>query len=188
MSRPPVHEVAHIINSVKSQLPGLVNSTWKQRTLYALSRCRTAAMGGHIDWCDNPKCNKLHVSYNSCRNRHCPKCQGHRREKWIRDREAELLNVPYYHVVFTLPDHLNALCLHKPKLLYTMLFKTAWAVIKGFGENPKFLGATTGMITVLCRPEVSMLRVIGRLLKAKVSTCFLSKLCRRSFGLSFSMG
>ena len=70
MSR-PVHEVAHIINSLKPQLPGIVSNTWKLRTLYALSRCRTAAMGGHIDRCDNPKCNRLHLSFNSCRNRHC---------------------------------------------------------------------------------------------------------------------
>ncbi len=145
----PVHEVAHIINSVKPQLPGIISNTWKLRTLYALSRCRTAAMGGHIDRCDNPKCNRLHLSYNSCRNRHCPKCQGHQREEWIQNREAELLNVPYFHVVFTLPDHLNKLSLQKPEVIYSLLFKTAWQTIKGFGENHTFLGALTGMISVL---------------------------------------
>lgn len=143
----PSHEVADILGAV--DLPVITSNTWKLRTLYALSKCRTAALGGHIDRCDNPKCNKLHLSYNSCRNRHCPKCQGHQREAWIQQREAELLNVPYYHVVFTIPDHLHALCLQKPMMLYTMLFKTDWSVIKGFGENPKFLGATTGMIAVL---------------------------------------
>lgn len=143
----PSHEVADILGAV--DLPVITSNTWKLRTLYALSNCRTAALGGHIDRCDNPKCNKLHLSYNSCRNRQCPKCQGHQREAWIQQREAELLNVPYYHVVFTIPDHLHALCLQKPMMLYTMLFKTAWSVIKGFGENPKFLGATTGMIAVL---------------------------------------
>ena len=145
----PVHELGHIINSIKGQLPSIVTNGWKQRTLYALMRCRTAAMGGHIDRCDNPKCHKLHISYNSCRNRHCPRCQGHKREQWIQKREDDLLNVPYFHVVFTLPDHLNGLSLHKPELLYSMLFKTAWQVIKGFGENHKFLGAKTGMIAVL---------------------------------------
>lgn len=106
-------------------------------------------MGGHIDRCDHPSCNKLHLSYNSCRNRHCPKCQGHQREEWIQKREKELLNVPYFHVVFTLPDHLNGLCLHQPEVIYTMLFKTAWEVILGFGTNHKFLGALTGMISIL---------------------------------------
>ena len=106
-------------------------------------------MGGHIDRCDNSECGKLHLSYNSCRNRHCPKCQGHQREAWIQKRESELLNVPYFHVVFTLPDHLNELCLRYPEKLYSMLFSTAWQTLKGFGENPHFLGAKTGMIAVL---------------------------------------
>src|SRR5690606_31984664 len=87
--------------------------------------------------------------YNSCRNRHCPKCQGHKREQWIRAREEELLNVPYFHVVFTLPSELNHLCLYEPKLLYGLLFKTSWEVIAGFASNPKFLGAGPGMIAIL---------------------------------------
>lgn len=148
MSR-PAYEVAHMINSVKSQLPEIVNNTWKQRTLYALCRCRTDALGGHIDRCDNPTCNKVHISYNSCRNRHCPKCQGHLREQWISKRETELINAPYFHVVFTLPDQLNPLALGKPKLIYGLLFKTAWSVINDFGTNPKMLGAQTGMISIL---------------------------------------
>ena len=117
--------------------------------MYALARCRTAAMGGHIDRCDNPVCNKVHISYNSCRNRHCPKCQGHLRERWISAREAELLNTIYFHVVFTLPHCLNELALEKPALLYGLLFKTAWRLISDFGYNPKLLGAKTGMISVL---------------------------------------
>lgn len=148
MSR-PVHEVAHIINSVKNQLPDIVSNGWKRRTLYALSHCRTAVLGGHIDRCDNPGCGKLHLSYNSCRNRHCPKCQGHLKEEWIRQREAELLEVPYYHVVFTLPDSLNELCLQQPDKMYNLLFSCAWQVISGFGANHKFLGAKPGMIAIL---------------------------------------
>ena len=144
-----IHEVAHIIGRVKDRLPELVNNTWKQRTLYALMRCRTAAMGGHIDQCDNQKCNKLHISYNSCRNRHCPKCQGHLREQWIARREADLINVSYFHVVFTLPDHLNEPALRNPKLIYGLLFKTAWGVLRDFGANSKMLGAKMGMIAVL---------------------------------------
>jgi hypothetical protein len=89
------------------------------------------------------------MSYNSCRNRHCPKCQGKQREEWIQAREAELLPVPYFHVVFTLPDKLNQLCMYKPEVMYTLLFKTAWSVIEGFGHDHKWLGAQTGMISIL---------------------------------------
>lgn len=146
MSR-PAYQVSDILQSV--DLPGIAPNRWKLRTLYAVSKCRTAALGGHIDRCDHPDCGKLHLSYNSCRNRHCPKCQGHQREEWIQKREAELLNVEYFHVVFTLPDHLNELCLFKPDILYSMLFKTAWQTVRGFGQNHKFLGALTGMIAIL---------------------------------------
>ena len=106
-------------------------------------------MGGHIDKCNHPNCGRLHLSYNSCRNRHCPKCQGHKREQWIESREAELLPIGYYHMVFTLPSELNQLALYQPKLLYNTLFKTAWSIIYGFGENEKFIGAKTGMIAIL---------------------------------------
>lgn len=147
MSSSPKWEVADVLDKI--DLESLTLNTWKKRTLYALKRCRTAAMGGHIDRCDHDDCGKLHLSYNSCRNRHCPKCQGHKREEWIQQREAELLNVPYFHVVFTLPDHLNGLCLQYPEKLYPILFKTAWQTLKGFGDNHKFLGARTGMIAVL---------------------------------------
>lgn len=143
------HEVAHIINIVRDQLPSIVANAWKRRTLYAMLRCRTSALGGHIDRCDNPKCGKLHISYNSCRNRHCPKCQGHLREQWIAKREADLVNTPYFHVVFTLPNHLNGLAVEKPKQLYNLLFASAWSVIRDFGANTKMLGARMGMIAVL---------------------------------------
>src|SRR5690625_2443453 len=88
------------------------------------------------------------IRYNSCRNRHCPKCQGHKKEVWIRAREAKLLNASYFHVVFTLPSELNQLCLYKPRLVYDFLFKTAWSIIQDFGKNPKFLGAKMGMIAI----------------------------------------
>ena len=140
-------EVADTLRA--NDLEKLVSNAWKRRTLYALSRCRTAAMGGHIDRCNHAGCGKLHLSYNSCRNRHCPKCQGHQREAWVQQREAELLNVPYFHVVFTLPHHLNDLCQKHPKLLYGLLFRTAWKTMAGFADNPKFLGAKTGMVAVL---------------------------------------
>lgn len=117
------------------------------RTLKALEQCRTAALGGHKDACQG--CGAVRISYNSCRNRHCPKCQNTNREQWLMDREAELLPVPYFHIVFTLPDALNKLCMHHPKAMYGMLFKAAWQTIEGFGWHPKFLGAETGMIAIL---------------------------------------
>ncbi len=123
-----------------------VNS-WQLRTLGAVKRCRTAELGGHKDSCTD--CGTIRTSYNSCRNRHCPKCQGKKREDWIQKREDELLPVPYFHVVFTLPDLLNPLAMHKPKEVYDTLIETAWEVIQTFGRDPKHLGAETGMICIL---------------------------------------
>lgn len=122
-------------------------NTWQLRTMDAVRRCRTASLGGHIDGCSS--CGLLRMSYNSCRNRHCPKCQGKQREEWIQARDKELLPVPYFHVVFTLPDTLNQLCMHKPAVLYNLLFKTAWSVINTFGHDEKWLGAQAGMISIL---------------------------------------
>lgn len=147
--RRATYEVAQVLERNQDHLQTYCYTSWQHRTLHAIRKCRTLALGGHIDRCNNPDCNTLHLSYNSCRNRHCPKCQGHRKEQWIRAREAELLPVPYFHVVFTLPQELNRLCLYKPKILYSLLFKAAWQVIRDFGSNPKFLGARTGMIGVL---------------------------------------
>lgn len=110
-------------------------------------RCRTADLGGHVDSCTS--CGTIRVSYNSCRNRHCPKCQGKNREEWIQQRENELLPVPYFHVVFTLPDILNPLAISKPKEVYGTLFEAAWDTVNTFGNDPKHLGANTGMIAIL---------------------------------------
>ena len=145
----PQYEVAGILQRNTGHLKELAANSWQSRTLYALSVCRTYLLGGHIDRCTNPGCNHVHISYNSCRNRHCPKCQGNKREEWIQARESELLNVPYYHVVFTLPEEMNRICLYKPQVIYNLLFKTAWSVIKSFARNPKFLGAKTGMVAIL---------------------------------------
>jgi len=145
----PDYEVAHVLERNREHLADHCANSWQVRILHALRKCRTAALGGHIDLCDNPGCHKLHLSYNSCRNRHCPKCQGHKKEEWIQAREADLLNVSYFHVVFTLPSELNRLCLYGPKMVYGLLFKTAWSIIRDFGGNPKFLGARMGMIAIL---------------------------------------
>lgn len=119
-------------------------SVHQQKTLSAIRDCRTAALGGHVDACD--ECGTVHISYNSCRNRHCPKCQGHKREQWIHKREGELLPCTYYHVVFTLPHELNPLALHEPKLVYDALFASAWKTLNQFGRGE---GVQLGMVCVL---------------------------------------
>ena len=108
------HEVADLLRQHWQQVEHHPHiNSWQLRTLSAVKRCRTADLGGHVDACTD--CGNIRISYNSCRNRHCPKCQGKNREKWLSDREAELLPVPYFHVVFTLPDTLNQLALYQPK-------------------------------------------------------------------------
>ena len=117
------------------------------RVLNALEHCRTAYFGGHVDRCDS--CNHERISYNSCRNRHCPKCQGTNRERWIMARQDDLLPSTYFHVVFTLPHELNDYCLRFPKEIYNILFYASKETILQFGNNPKHLGAQMGIISVL---------------------------------------
>lgn len=90
----PQYEIADILNKLGDKLEDLGFNGWQLRTLFALKKCRTSALGGHIDACD--ECGNISISYNSCRNRHCPKCQGRNREDWIQTRETELLPVPYF--------------------------------------------------------------------------------------------
>ena len=137
-------EVADVLRKVGSKIESYGLNTWQLRMLYAIKKCRTAELGGHIDACD--ECGNLTISYNSCRNRHCPKCQGNKREDWIQARTTELLPVPYFHVVFTLPDSINALAIHQPKMVYDLLFETTWATLKTFSKNK---GLQSGMIAVL---------------------------------------
>lgn len=142
------YEVADVLRKHWPQVEHCAGvNSWQLRTLAAIMRCRTQQMGGHVDACTD--CGQVRVSYNSCRNRHCPKCQGRKREQWIQAREAELLPVPYFHVVFTLPDTLNQLALHKPKLVYDTLFEAAWATLLAFASDSKHLGARPGMVAVL---------------------------------------
>lgn len=137
------YEVAHVLNQGWEQVETSSLNSWQKRTLRAIKDCRTVALGGHVDACDG--CGHVQISYNSCRNRHCPKCQGHKREQWIEARESELLPVPYFHVVFTLPDTINQLAFHKPKIIYDALFRAAWETIEAFtGKHNK-----AGMISIL---------------------------------------
>jgi len=115
--------------------------------LRAIARCRTAALGGHIDQCS--RCGHQAISYNSCRNRHCPKCQAQARQRWLAAREKELLEVPYFHVVFTLPHELNPLCLRNARILYDLLFRVSAATMLEVAANPKRLGAQIGFISIL---------------------------------------
>lgn len=141
-------EVADVLNAHWSRVErsSTING-WQLRTLSAIRRCRTAALGSHVDGCTS--CGHLRISYNSCRNRHCPKCQGLQREEWIQARKAELLPVSYFHVVFTLPDALHQLCLHQPAMMYAILFDAVWETINCFGHDAKWLGAQAGMIAIL---------------------------------------
>ena len=144
----PAYEVADVINSHWQEVVCASHfNGWQLRTLDALRRCRTASLGGHVDLCTS--CGHIRISYNSCRNRHCPKCQQIQRERWIQAREAELLPATYFHVVFTLPEALNKLCLYEPSKIYKLLFDTAWSVIKDFAQDEKHLGAEAGMISIL---------------------------------------
>jgi hypothetical protein len=119
----------------------------QHRALRAIATCRTAALGGHREQCD--RCGAVRVSYNSCRNRHCPKCQTLTKERWLAARKADLLPIPYFHVVFTLPHDLNALAQGNPRALYAMLFRAAADTLLTFGRDPRHLGGTIGVTAIL---------------------------------------
>lgn len=148
MSRPPV-EVADVMRAQGDRF--IDQSTWlsyqQLSVLRAIIRCRTAALGGHIDQCS--ACGHQAISYNSCRNRHCPKCQAQARQRWIVAREKELLDLPYFHVVFTIPHELNALCLRNAQVLYDLLFRASAVAMIEVAANPKRLGAEIGFISIL---------------------------------------
>ena len=119
----------------------------QHRALRAIERCRTAALGGELRQCD--ACGERRYVYHSCRNRHCPKCQTRAKENWLAQRRAELLPVPYFHLVFTLPHELNALAQGNPRALYTMLFAAASETLLEFGRNPRWLGGEIAATLVL---------------------------------------
>jgi predicted Zn-ribbon and HTH transcriptional regulator len=122
--------------------------TWAQvKVLKAIVRCRTAALGGHRDRCQ--RCGYQAISYNSCRNRHCPKCQTNAREKWLRRRQQELLPVGYYHLVFSIPHTLVPMVWQNKKVLFTLLFEAAAATLLEVAADPKHLGAEIGFLSIL---------------------------------------
>jgi hypothetical protein len=149
MTRPP-WEVADVIHRGGSRfLDRYQNAlTWPQvKVLNAIARCRTAALGGHLDQCDG--CGHRTISYNSCRNRHCPKCQTNARDQWLRARQQELLPVTYYHLVFSVPHRLVPLLWQNKKALFTLLFEASGAALLEVAANPKHLGAEIGFLSVL---------------------------------------
>src|SRR5438128_1504968 len=113
----------------------------------AIESCRTAALGGHVARCE--ECSHTLIAYNSCRNRHCPKCQGAAAKEWLADREAELLPVPYYHVVFTLPAPIGDIAYQNKAVIYGILFKAAAEALITIAADPKHLGARIGLTAVL---------------------------------------
>jgi len=151
MSR-PVLEVADIFRDH--------GAAWRQanrghvslgqlKVMSAIERCRTAALGGHVARCENDACARTVIAFNSCRNRHCPKCQGSAAREWLADREAELLPVPYFHVVYTLPAPIADIAYQNKAAIYDILFKASAETTLRIAADPKHLGARIGITSVL---------------------------------------
>jgi hypothetical protein len=142
------HEVAEVFKRYGEHYRARHRLPRKQASvMLAIERCRSSALGYHIDACDH--CGHLQSFYNSCRDRHCPKCQGINRRKWVQARLEDLLPVPYYHVVFTLPDSFFPLCLFNQQVIYDLLFDTAAQTLLTFGRDEKWLGGQMGFFGIL---------------------------------------
>ena len=151
MSRPKL-EVADIFRdhgaAWRSANAGHV-SLGQLKVMSAIERCRTAALGGHVARCENENCGYTQIAYNSCRNRHCPKCQGAAAREWLAAREAELLPVPYFHVVFSLPAKIADIAYQNKAAIYDILFKASAEAMITIAADPKHLGARIGLLSVL---------------------------------------
>ena len=119
----------------------------ERRTMSAIEMCRTAELGGHVQGCRS--CGQIRIAYNSCRNRHCPKCQGQAARDWLEARQQDLLSVPYFHVVFTLPAPIAAIAFQNKTAVYAILFKAAAQTLRTIAADPNHLGAQIGLIAVL---------------------------------------
>src|SRR3974390_1414177 len=119
------------------------------KVMSAIENCRTAELGGHVARCENEKCGHTQIAYNSCRNRHCPKCQGAAAREWLTEREAELLPVPYFHVVFSLPAQIADIAYQNKAAIYGILFKASAETMLTIAADPKHLGARIGILSVL---------------------------------------
>jgi hypothetical protein len=148
MSRPTL-EVADIIRASGNRFieRNREHLAWPQlKVLRAIRDCRTAALGGHVDRC--AQCGHQAISYNSCRNRNCPKCQASAREEWLKKQSADLLPVPYFHVVFTLPHELSAVALQNKRVVYNLLLNASAQTLLEIAADPKHLGAVVGFLSV----------------------------------------
>src|SRR5262249_35153876 len=119
----------------------------QRRVMRAIERCRTASLGGHVEQCD--ACGHQRIAYNSCRNRHCPKCQSLAKARWLQARLADLLPVEYFHVVFTLPEQLAAVALQNKRVIYNLLFSAASETLRTIASDRRHLGADIGFLAVL---------------------------------------
>jgi hypothetical protein len=141
-------EVADIFRTHEERFLDRYSTSAEQRkVLRDLTACRTAALGGHVRQCD--ECQHLEISYNSCRNRHCPKCQRQNNAQWLEAQAQNLLEVAYFHVVFTLPEGLGPMALQNQKIVYAMLFRAASETLLTIARDPKHLGAQIGFVAIL---------------------------------------
>jgi len=142
------HEVADVIRLFgDALLREETVSPARQRVMRALLACRTAQLGGHVESCDS--CDYQRIAYNSCRNRHCPKCQGSRQAQWLEDRAGDLLPVEYFHVVFTVPEEIAAIALQNKRAVYGILFAASAATLRTIAADEQHLGAEIGFVSVL---------------------------------------
>lgn len=142
-----VGEVFHQHGPAYRQTHAESLSRGQRRVMSAVERCRTAALGGHVEQCD--ACGHRRIAYNSCRDRHCPKCQSLARAQWLDDRQAELLDVEYFHVVFTLPEPIAAVAYQNKKVLYDILFHASAETLRTIAADPQHLGGEIGFLTFL---------------------------------------
>jgi len=126
---------------------GTALSAARRRAMIAIESCRTAALGGHVERCGD--CGHQRIAYDSCRNRNCPKCQGLARARWLEDRQAELLNVPYFHVVFTVPAEIEVIAFQNQTVVYDILFRAASETLRTIAADPEHLGAEIGFLAIL---------------------------------------
>lgn len=142
------YKIQEIFLSIqRRRLPGQSYHPAKAKVFNAICSCRTSQMGGFIRHCDD--CGRTETRFHSCRNRHCPICQGSKQAQWVQKQASHTLPVPYFHVVFTLPSELNSLILTNPRQLYSLLFQAASETILTLSKDPKFLGAQAGFTTIL---------------------------------------
>jgi hypothetical protein len=146
----PELEVADIFRTAGPAFRGQERnhlSLGQLKVMSAIEQCRSAALGGHVLRCT--ACQQPQIAYNSCRNRHCPKCQGGAAQRWLEDRQADLLPVPYFHVVFTLPAPVAAIAYTNMEVVYGLLFDIAATTLRTIAADPKHLGAEIGFLAVL---------------------------------------